>query len=312
MLRTRSRAFFPLLAQAGRRFFADDTFQEGAALAYFAVFALPAFLILVVRVAGAVLGPSAVSGALFKEIQGILGESGARDVQHMVEKAARDEGLSVAALVGTVALVVAATGVFASMQKTLNAVWGVRARPAKAWVKVIADRTRSFGLILAVAFLLLISLVAQTALSALGNLLTRWLPGAELIWIHVANVTSSVLLSTVLFASIFKFLPDVHVRWRDVWAGALVTALLFTGGKALIGLYLGHSNLGSVYGAAGTVIVLLSWVYYSSQIMFFGAVFTRCHAEAFGRGIRPSSHAVRVQITEVREPAPDESLDWLE
>ncbi len=301
MLRTRSRSFLPLLAQAGRRFFADDTFQEGAALAYFAVFALPAFLILVVRVAGAVLGPAAVSGALFREIQGILGESGARDVQHMVEKAARDEGLSLAAIVGTGALVVAATGVFGSMQKTLNTIWGVRARPAKAWLKVLADRTRSFGLILAVAFLLLISLVAQTALSALGDLLTRVVPGLHLVWVHVANGSSAVLLSMGLFASIFKFLPDVHVRWRDVWAGALVTALLFTAGQELIGAYLGHANLGSVYGAAGTVIVLLAWVYYSSQILFFGAVFTRCHAEAFGRGIRPNSHAVRIKITEIRE-----------
>jgi membrane protein len=121
--------------------------------------------------------------------------------------------------------------------------------------------------------------------------------------VHLANVTSSVLLSTLLFAALFRFLPDVHVRWRDVWAGATVTALLFTAGKALIAAYLGHSNLGSVYGAAGTVIVLLAWVYYSSQILFFGAVFTRCHAEAFGRGIQPSSHAVRVKLVEM--PADD-------
>jgi membrane protein len=299
--RTRLQAFGFLLHQTWTRFFADDTFQEGAALAYYTVFALPGLLVLITRSVGAFFGGDAVTGALYVEVEKVLGPQGAQDVQQMVAKASTDEGLSVAALVGLVTLVMAATGVFVSMQETLNQVWGVRARPARAWVKKLLVRARGLGLILSVGFLLLISLVAQTILIALGKFLDELLPGSALIWLHVVNNVTSLGLGTVLFASIFKFLPDVHIRWRDVWIGAIVTAVLFAIGKALIGLYLGHSNVGSIYGAAGTVIVLLAWVFYTSQILFFGAVFTRCYAERFGHGLRPAAHAVRIRTVEVEE-----------
>ena len=302
-LRTRAFNFWHLLRQAWSSFFADDTFQEGAALAYYTVFALPGLLVLITRTVGALFGAEAVTGALYTEVRKVLGPQGAHDVQAMVAKASLDEGLSVAALMGLATLVVAATGVFVSMQETLNTIWGVRARPERAWLKILLDRTRGLGLILSAGLLLLLSVVIQTVLTGLGSFLSGLLPGADLVWLHLVNQLTSLLLSTVLFASIFKFLPDVSVRWRDVATGALVTAVLFVIGKALIGLYLGQSNMGSIYGAAGTVIVLLAWVFYTSQILFFGAVFTRCYAEAYGSGIQPAAHAVRVQTVEI---APDE------
>jgi membrane protein len=295
------RDFWPLLRRAGARFWADDTFQEGAALAYYAIFSLPALIVLLTRGIGAVFGADAVSGALYEQIRQVLGPEGAADVQSMVAKASTDEGLTVAAVIGFVTLLIAGTGVFVSMQETLNAIWGVRARPAKAWLKVIIDRARGLGLILTAGLLLLIGVVVQTLLVGLGSWLDRLLPGAELVWLQIANHVTSVLLGTLLFGSLFKFLPDAQVRWRDVWVGALVTSALFSIGRSLIGLYLGHSNMGSVYGAAGTVIVLLAWVFYSSQILFFGAVFTRCYAEEFGVGIEPAPHAVRVQVVEVSQ-----------
>ncbi len=297
--RLRTRDFWPLLRTAATRFWADDTFQEGAALAYYTVFSLPALIVLLTRGVGLVFGPDAVNGALYGQIRRFLGPEGAADVQAMVAKASTDSGLSVAAAVGLGALLVAGTGVFVSMQETLNQIWGVRSRPARAWLKVIVDRARGLGLILAAGLLLLLGVVAQTILSTLGPLLERLLPGAGLVWLNVANHVSSLLVGTVLFGSLFKFLPDAQVRWRDVWVGAFVTAVLFALGKSLIGFYLGRSSLSSIYGAAGTVIVLLSWVFYSSQILFFGAVFTRCYAETFGQGIEPSTHAVRVQVVEI-------------
>lgn len=297
--RPRPRDFWPLLKQTATRFVADDTFQEGAALAYYAVFALPALVVLTTRVVGAVFGADAVTGALYREVSKVLGPSGAHDVQAMVEKASHDSGLSFAAVLGLVALLVAGTGLFVSMQETLNQIWGVRPRPARAWLKILIDRGRGLTLILAGGVLLFVSVLIQALLVGLGSVLDRLLPGSSLVWLNVANHATTVIVSTLLFAAIFKFLPDARIRWRDVWVGALVTALLFTLGKALIGIYIGRADIGSVYGAAGTVIVLLAWVFYSSQILFFGALFTRCYAEAFGHGIQASAHAVRVQVVEV-------------
>lgn len=295
------RDFGSLLRQAGTQFMADDTFQEGAALAYYSIFALPALLVLITRLVGGLFGPALITGALYREVSKLVGPSAAVDIEQMVAKATHDQGFTVAAAVGLVTLLLAATGVFMSMQETLNAIWGVKAKPKKAWLKIVLDRLRGLGLILAVGALLLISLVAQALLSGMQAFLKARLPGADVIWLHVTNQVSSIGLSMILFASIFRFLPDARIRWRSVWAGALLTAVLFALGKALIGYYLGHSNLGSVYGAAGTVIVLLSWVFYTSQILFFGAVFTRCYAERYGEGIRPSAHAVRVKVVEVTD-----------
>ncbi|MBC7446594.1 MAG: YihY/virulence factor BrkB family protein [Hymenobacteraceae bacterium] len=297
--RPRPRDIGHLLHQAGVRFVADDTFQEGAALAYYAIFALPALIVLITRVVGSVFGPAAVTGALYREVRKVLGPSGAHDVQVMVEKASHDTGLTVAAVVGLVALLIAGTGLFVSLQETLNQIWGVRARPKRAWLKILIDRGRGLLLMMGVGVLLLLGVLAQTLLVGLGGWLDRVLPGAQVMWLHVANQVSSVLVGILLFGSIFKFLPDARIRWREIWVGALVTSVLFAVGKALIGAYLGRADLGSVYGAAGTVIVLLAWVFYSSQILFFGAIFTRCYAEEFGPGIQAAPHAVRVQVVEV-------------
>ena len=297
--RPHPRDFGPLLRQTGTRFIADDTFQEGAALAYYTVFALPALMVLITRVIGGVFGADAITGALYRELRQVLGPSGAHDVQAMVTKASHDAGLSLAALVGVVTLLIAGTGVFVSMQETLNQIWGVRARPARAWLKILIDRGRGLTLILGAGVLLFVSVLIQTLLVGLGGFLDRVLPGAALLWIHIANHVTTLVVSGLLFASIFKFLPDARIRWHDVWVGALVTGALFTVGKAVIGFYLGRADVGSVYGAAGTVIVLLAWVFYTSQILFFGAIFTRCYAEAFGHGIEAAAHAVRVQVVEV-------------
>ena len=244
-----------LLPEAAKRFIDGNTFQQGAALAYYAVFALPALIILITRLSGAIYGQDAIRGAVYQQIRGVVGEQGALDVQEMVTKASTDSGITLAAAIGLITLFIAATGLFVSMQESLNQIWGVRSRADRAWLKIIFDRLRSFGLILAVAFLLLISLTVQAALEKLSSFLELHLTVPTVFGIHIVNTLLSLLVNTGLFASLYRFLPDVEIRWRDVMVGAVLTSILFDIGRALIGLYLGASDLGSIYGAAGTVIV---------------------------------------------------------
>jgi membrane protein len=196
--------------------------------------------------------------------------------------------------VGIVTLVTGATAVFGELQSALNQIWDVKAKPDRGVImSFIFDRVRSFSIAIGVGFLLLVSLVISALISGLQNYMNAWLPGVPLVW-QAANVVSSFLVIAVLFAMIYKFLPDVVISWKDVWIGAAVTAVLFTGGKYAIGIYLGRTATASAFGAAGSLVVLLFWVYYSALISFFGAEFTQVYARRYGPGIQPQKHAVRV------------------
>ncbi len=277
----------------------------GAAISYYTVFSLSPLLLIIIAVAGFVFGEEAVQGELVGQLQGFMGREGASAIQTMIKAAHEPTGGVVATVVGVVLLLVGATTVFAELQSALDRIWKVpeKIKPKGLW-PVLRARVLSFGLILALAFMLMVTLVLSTVLSAVGSMASGWLPGSE--WLlQLLNMGVSIGLSTVLFAMIFKYMPSVKIDWRDVWVGAFVTALLFEAGKYLIGLYIGKSGATETFAAAGSIVVLLLWVYYASQIFLLGAEFTKVYAS--DRGSRVGQQAVAA--SELQKRVADEGLD---
>jgi membrane protein len=310
----RAKSIFSLLKEAFREWQEDEALQLGAALAYYTIFSIAPMLLVVIALAGLVFGREAVQGQLDNQIQGLVGAQGADAIQTMVANAGRHGGGVWATVIAVATILFGATGVFTQLQTSLNHIWGVKPKPGQGIKGMLRARAAAFGLLLGIGFLLLVSLVVSAALTAAGNYLLGFFPGAELI-LQALNFVISLAVITVLFAMIFRFLPDVKITWRDVWFGAAVTALLFTIGKTLIGLYLGNSSVASVYGAAGSLVIVLLWAYYSSQILFFGAELTEVWARHRGSHIVPDEHAVPVdrkgelpQQTAKKEPAREEEL----
>lgn len=299
MVRTRLEMVWCLLKETYLEFIDNNSFQKGAALAYYTIFSLPPMLIIIISAAGYFFGEQAVSGEIYYRIKELIGTEGAYAVQRMVDNVNEFGDLSVATIVGVVALFIAATGVFISLQNSLNEIWYVKPVPKRGYLKLVIDRFLSFGMILTIAVILLLSLLANTVLVAIGDFLTARLSGWVIYVLHLANFLSAFLLMSFLFACIYKFLPDAKIKWRDVSVGALVTALLFVLFRGLIGFYLGKNDVGSVYGAAGSVVVILTWVFFTSQIIFFGAVFTFVYSRKYGYNIYPTDYAVRVIRQEV-------------
>jgi membrane protein len=270
----------------------DKAPRLGAALAYYTAFSIGPLLVIAIGVAGLLFGDEAARGQIVAQVSGLIGEDAAAAVETMVQKAGERTSAGITAtLIGLATLLFGASGVFGELQDSMNTIWGVKPRPGRGFVGMVKDRFFSFAMVLGVAFLLLISLVVSAALAALGTL------GAGLAaetLLHVLHFVVSFAVVTGLFAAIFKYVPDVRVEWRDVWFGAAVTALLFTVGKLAISLHLGKAGVASAFGAAGSLIVVLVWVYYSAQILFFGAEFTKTHAQLYGRGVQPKADAVPV------------------
>jgi membrane protein len=287
-----------LLKTSVREFIDDDCATMAAALSYYTVFALPPLLLLILLLVGALVDPSEVSGSLQTQLQSLMGPQAGKTIRTILEHAQMPgSGGVIATIVGIVVLIVGATGVFGQLQAALNRAWEVKPDPNQGGIKnFLVKRVFSFGMILGLAFLLLVSLVLSTVLAAFGGALGRWLPeGFSATLLQVINFVISFGVITVLFAAIFRVLPDAKVRWRDVWVGASATAFLFVVGKTLIGIYLGRSNPGEAFGAAGSLALLLVWIYYSSMIVLFGAEFTQAWADERGSGIEPEPGAVRME-----------------
>jgi membrane protein len=282
-----------MFGSALRASWEDDVPRLGASLAYYTLFAIAPVLLVATAIAGLAFGPQAVRGEIVGQIDYLVGRDGARAVQSLLEGASQRRAGYLATIVGSVTLVLAATGAFLELQTALNTIWRVKPNPTNAtFTAFVMDRVRSFGLVVALGFLLLVSLAVSAALAALGTWLERISPGMPLVW-NAMNVLVSLVVITALFTLLYAFLPDVKLRGRDVVVGAFVTAILFSIGKQLIGFYLGQSTTASTYGAAGSVIVLLLWVYYSSQVVLVGAEFTRIYTQRQGRRPRPEPFAVK-------------------
>ena len=273
----------------------DNAFRLSAALAYYAVFSMAPLLIIAIAIAGWVFGAKAAQGQVISEIQGLIGQSGAETVQTLIRNASTANS-KLASGLGLLSLIFGATGVFVSLQDGLNTVWQVKPKPRNMVVGFVRQRLHTFTLVLGTGFMLLISLVVSAAIEGAGKYLSD-LDGIARLW-QMGNFLVSLAIISLLFAMIFRFLPDVNIGWGDVGLGAFVTALLFTLGKFGIGLYIGKSSLTSVYGAAGSLVLILAWVYYSSLILFLGAEFTRAYATRYGSRITPSSNAVPLTPTD--------------
>ncbi|CAA9282396.1 MAG: Ribonuclease BN [uncultured Adhaeribacter sp.] len=287
-------------------FMENNSFRLAAALSYNTIFALPPLLLIIITAASTFLGEVDWSGKLGTQIEGMIGQDGAKQVQEMVKNINRNNAKGIMGAVGIGALIFTATTFFITLQDALNTVWNIKLRPTSGIMKVVKDRFLSFGLIISISLLMLISFIVSAALTALMDILKQIFPDVTVILMQIVDFAFSTGFITCLFALTFKFLPDAIIRWKDVWVGSFLTALLFVIGKYLIGFYLGNSDVASAYGAAGSVIILLVWIYYSSLIIFFGAEFTQEYANRFGEKIRPKSHAMAV---EVREITHDDSTD---
>ncbi len=295
-----AKSLFGLVKESAQEWQKDGALDLGAALAYYAIFSLAPLLLVVIGVAGLVWGREAVQGQLVSQLRGLVGEQGGQAIQTMIANAGKHSSGVLATIVGVVTILFGATGVFVQLQTSLDRIWNVEPKPGGGIWGFIKTRILSFGMVLGIGFLLLISLVATTAVSAVGAWATGLLPAAKVL-LEGATFLVSFALITLLFAMIFKVLPDARIDWRDVWIGAAVTALLFTIGKFLIGLYLAKSSVASAYGAAGSLVIVLLWIYYSSQILFLGAEFTQVYASHNGTNIRPSKNAI--PIVETKEVA---------
>lgn len=279
-----------LLKETVQEWQQDKASRLAAALAYYTVFSLAPLLVLVIAIAGSIFGTESARNQLTSQIQGLVGSSGAEVVTSALENASQpgaNQGV-IASAISIALLIFGASGVFVQLQDSLNTIWNVEPKPGQGIVYFIQKRLLSFSMILVIGFLLLVSLVVSTALAAFSGFLNQGLAGLS--WL--LNFVISIGLITLLFAAIFKYLPDAKIGWKDVTVGAFITALLFNLGKYLLGLYLGNSSFASTYGAAGSLVVLLAWIYYSAQILFFGAEFTQVYARRFGSRIMPDKHAV--------------------
>jgi membrane protein len=290
-MRIQIKPIFKLLKEAFSEWQEDKVSLLAAALAYYTVFSITPLLVIAIAIAGFVFGRDAAQGEIVQQINGLVGEQGAQAIEMGLANADKPQLGSIASIISLLILLIGASGVFAQLQEALNTVWNIKAKPNRGIWQFIRKRLLSFGMVLAIGFLLLVSLILSAMLSGIGKLQINLLPGFTPLW-QLLNFVISFGLIVLLFALIYKYLPDVKIRWQDVWVGAIITALLFTIGKFLIGLYLGRGSLGSAYGAAGSLIVFLAWVFYSAQILLFGAEFTQVYTRKYGTKIRPNKHAV--------------------
>jgi membrane protein len=282
----RAPALASLLKRTASEWIDDNAPSRAASLSYYTIFSLAPLLLLATAIAGLVFGRQAISGELGRQLQGLLGAASAKAIEDMMASASHLGSGVVATIVGVVLLVVGSTGAFVELQDTLNAIWDVdKAKTSGLWAFMRA-RLLSFAMIGVIAFLLLVSLLVSAALAAVGHFAEQSLPGGEVLFQIVSSLVSLAVI-TVLFAAMFKVLPEVKIAWRDVWLGASVTSVLFVIGKLLIGLYVGKSSFASSYGAAGSFAALLVWIYYSAMIVFFGAELTQVHARSRGSAADP-------------------------
>jgi membrane protein len=298
-----AREIWEVLKAAGSDWVEDKAAQLGAALSFYSVLSLAPLMVIALALAALVFGEQGATEQIMAQMDNMVGAEGAQAIQGMIENAKRPETGTIAAILGIVTLLFGASGVFGQLQEAMNTIWEVPPKTGGGFWNMIRARFLSFAMVLGTGFLLLISLLLSAAVAAFGTQMGHWWPALEPIT-HLINAGATFLVVTVLFAMIFKLLPDAQVAWRDVWVGALLTALLFTIGKLGIGLYLGKSAVGSTYGAAGSLVVLLLWIYYSAQILFFGAELTQVYATRYGswKGAEERQRQKQGQTTGVVQP----------
>jgi membrane protein len=283
-------AFWQLLYTTAMQWSDDNVPRLGAALAFYSVLSIAPLLLICLAGAALIFGKEAATGQIVGEIRGLVGKEGAEAIQEMLTNAHKPGAGTAAAVAGFATLLFAASGVFGELQGAMNTIWKVQYKPGRGMVGLLRDRFFSFAMVLGTGFLLLTSLVLSAVVAATSNFVVGVAPALKPV-LQVGDTLVSATIITLLFALIFKLLPDAKIAWRDVWVGAAMTMVVFLVGKAMIGAYLGRSSFGSAYGAAGSLVVLVVWVYYSSQIVYFGAEFTQVYANRYGTPIEPTANA---------------------
>ncbi len=271
----------------------DKASRLAAALAYYTIFSLAPLLIIAIAIAGSIFGEEAARGEIVGQIQGLVGKSGAEVIETAIQNANKPATGTIASLISIVALLFGATGVFSQLRDALNTIWEVQPKPGRPVKGFIRQNILSFSMVLGIGFLLLVSLIISAVLAGINSYFSNLLPGFDIMW-QIANFIISFVVTALLFAMMFKFLPDAKITWGDVLIGGAITSLLFSIGRFLLGAYLGNGSFGSTYGAAGSLVVILAWVYYAAQILFFGAEFTQVYAKKYGSQIVPDEHAMPV------------------
>lgn len=287
-----------ILKDTARGFSDDKGLKLSASLSYYTVFSMAPLLLLIISLAGAFFGREASEGRIFSEINGLIGNEAAAQVQQIIKNLELSGKTTMSVIIGAITLVIGATTVFGEIQDSINIIWKVKAKPKKGWLKLIKDRLLSGSVIVGLGFLLIVSLIVNGVLMTLNDYLMSRFPDFTIVVFNIINIVVSFFVITVLFGVIFKVLPDAKIAWRDVRAGAFFTALLFMLGRYLIGLYIETTAAGSPYGAAGSIIVILLWVYYTAAILYIGAEFTRVYADFVGKKIEPADYAVYVEQKE--------------
>ncbi|MDQ3395186.1 MAG: YihY/virulence factor BrkB family protein [Bacteroidota bacterium] len=304
-----SKGIWQLIKDTFKGFFKDDPMSYSASIAFYTIFSLPAILIVVLAIAGSIYGEKAVTGELYYQIQYLMGHNTAVELQRIIQNATISDAGTIATIIAIGTLLFSATTVFVSVQNGLNKIWGVRAKPKKNWVKFIIDRLLSFTLVAFFGLLMIFSLVLDALVGLFNDILLKYLSEFAVYLTWILNFSISTIFTTIIFAMIFKLLPDAVIRWREVWVGAFITTLLFILGRVLINFYLANSDFGDTYGAAGSLVAILMWVYYSSVILLLGAQFTQVYAKQFGKIIVPTSNAVRIVEKEVHPTDPEALKD---
>jgi len=302
----RLKVIWQVLKQSGSEFIDDKVLKLSAALSYYTIFSIAPMLIIIIFLCDLFLSQESIEGSIYTQIRSMVGDEATIQIQSMIKNASLSGDVSWATIVGVVTLVIGATGVFAEIQDSINFIWKLKAKPKKSGIlKMILNRLLSFSLVISMGFILLVSLALNGVMEVLNHRLLSVFPEIEYFTLYVANLAITFLVITSLFAIIFKVLPDARIRWKDVLVGAIATAVLFMIGKFAIGYYLGASKVSSAYGAAGSIVIILLWVYYSAAILYFGAVFTRVWVQHFGSRIYPNDYAIwmwEVEVVSTQNP----------
>lgn len=268
-------------------------------LAFYTVFSMGPLFIMIISMGSLFLGKEAVEGKIYGQLAGFIGSDSAFELQQIIRNASLAGKSKMAAIVGGITLLIGATSVFAEIQDSINSIWGLKPKPKRGWVKMLQNRFLSFSVIIGLGFLLLVSLSVSTIIDGFSAQLSARFPEVTIVVFYVANIVLTLCVTTLIFGVIYKVLPDANIRWKDVVVGSIVTALLFMLGKFGMSFYISKSNVGSTYGAAGALVVLLLWIFYSSLILYFGAEFTKAYAVKFGSNIYPNQYAVTTKTVEL-------------
>lgn len=282
----------------------DNAFKLAASLSYSLVFSIAPLLIVVISLAGIFWGQQAVEGKIYSQIKDLVGNASAVQIQDIIRNIQQSKHTMTGAIVGGAVLLIGATGVFTEIQGSINFMWSIQAKPKKGWLYLLMSRLISFSLIVTFGFISMVSLVVNSLMDLLSDYLVRYFSHLTIYVFYAINLLLILAVVVLLFTIIFRILPDAIIRWKDAFIGAMFTGVLFMVGKLLISVYLGHSNIGVMYGAAASIMVILVWVYYSSIILYFGAEFTKAYAIKHGSGIRPNDNAVFILKRESRELDP--------